>query len=85
MPTYDYICDANGEKYEVFHPMSETINSWGALCEKLNRPLGDTSKDEPVRKLISSAAVISSTSRADPEPACATGGCCPGGSCGLYD
>ncbi len=83
MPTYDYFCEANGEKVEVFHPMSETIHNWGELCERANKPLGDTAKEEPVRKLISGAAVISSGSRVDVEPTCPTGACCPGGGCGL--
>ncbi|MES9946924.1 MAG: regulator [gamma proteobacterium symbiont of Ctena orbiculata] len=85
MPTYDYYCDANGEKVEVFHPMNETISNWGALCKKVDRPLGDTAESEPVRKLIGGAAVISSASRADPEPACPAGGCCPSGGCGFNE
>ncbi|MES9969900.1 MAG: zinc ribbon domain-containing protein [Candidatus Thiodiazotropha sp.] len=85
MPTYDYYCEANGEKIEVFHPMSEVIANWGELCEKANRSLGDTDKGEPVRKLISGAAVISSSNRVDAEPACATGACCPGGVCGFNE
>lgn len=85
MPTYDYYCDANGEKVEVFHPMNELISNWAELCSKVNRPLGDTAGNEPVRRLISSAAVISSTSLVDSEPACQTGGCCPGGSCGFNE
>jgi predicted nucleic acid-binding Zn ribbon protein len=83
MPTYDYYCEANGEKIEVFHPMSESINNWGELCRKANRSLGDTAEDVPVRRLISGAAVISSSSRVDSEPVCPAAGCCPGGSCGL--
>lgn len=83
MPTYDYFCDANGEKVEVFHPMSELITNWGELCMKANRSLGDTPEEEPVRKLISGAAVISSTSRVDSAPSCPAAGCCQGGSCGF--
>jgi predicted nucleic acid-binding Zn ribbon protein len=83
MPTYDYFCDANGEKVEVFHPMSELITNWGELCNKANRPLGETAENEPVRKLISGGAIISSGSRSEPEPSCPAAGCCQGGSCGL--
>ncbi|MES9972090.1 MAG: zinc ribbon domain-containing protein [Candidatus Thiodiazotropha sp.] len=85
MPTYDYYCDTNGEKVEVFHPMNETISNWGELCKKVNKPLGDTAESEPVRRLISGAAVISSASRVDPEPACPAGGCCPSGGCNFND
>jgi predicted nucleic acid-binding Zn ribbon protein len=85
MPTYDYYCDSNGEKVEVFHPMNEIINNWGDLCRRANRPLGETAESEPVRKLISGAAVINSANRVDPEPACPAGGCCPSGGCGFNE
>lgn len=83
MPTYDYFCEANGSKVEVSHKMSEVISTWGELSARAGIDAGDTPADAPVRKLISSAAVINSTSLSNPEPACARGGCCPGGSCGL--
>lgn len=84
MPTYDYLCEANGQKVEVSHKMNETIGSWGELCSRAGRALGDTPQDAPVKRLISGAAIIGgSSSRSEPLPACASGACCPGGMCGL--
>jgi predicted nucleic acid-binding Zn ribbon protein len=83
MPTYDYYCEANGCKVEVSHKINDIITTWGELSEKAGIGAGDTPADEPVRKLITSAAVINSSALSNPEPACASGGCCPGGSCGL--
>ena len=34
MPTYDYRCDANGRTLEVSHRMSESLSTWGELCER---------------------------------------------------
>ncbi len=82
MPTYDYFCDTNGQKIEVSHKMSESINSWGELCERAHIESGDTPADAPVRKLISGGAVIGASSLKNPEPACSTGGC-SSGFCGL--
>ncbi|MCB1758427.1 MAG: zinc ribbon domain-containing protein [Gammaproteobacteria bacterium] len=82
MPTYDYYCEANDRKVEVIHKMSESIANWGELCQRSGAALGDTPAETPVRKLISGAAIVGSTG-SGPEPACASGGCCPGGMCGL--
>ena len=83
MPTYDYLCETNGRKIEVSHKMSESLNNWGELCERAGIDPGDTPADTPVRRLIGGAAVLSGGMRSEPEPACATGGCCAGGMCGL--
>lgn len=83
MPTYDYFCENNGQKIEVRHSMSEELKNWGELCEKAGIDTGDTPKETPVRRLISGGAFISSSSLSNPEPACSTGSCCPGGTCGF--
>ncbi|MEN8175752.1 MAG: zinc ribbon domain-containing protein [Pseudomonadota bacterium] len=83
MPTYDYLCEANSRKVEVSHKMAEKILSWGELCDRAHIAPGDTPLDAPVRKLLSAGAVIGSSSLKNPEPACSTGSCCPGGVCGL--
>ncbi|MEN8177625.1 MAG: zinc ribbon domain-containing protein [Pseudomonadota bacterium] len=85
MPTYDYFCDANDQKVEVKHRMSEELKNWGELCDKAGIETGDTPMDTPVRRLISGGAFISSSSLSNPEPVCGAGGCCPGGACGLTD
>jgi predicted nucleic acid-binding Zn ribbon protein len=82
MPTYDYFCDTNARKVEVSHKMSETIATWGELCEKSASEPGETPADTPVRRLISGAAIIGSTGSGS-EPPCASGGGCPGGMCRL--
>ena len=83
MPTYDYYCEANDSKVEVSHKMSEVISTWSELSARAGIDAGDTPADAPVRKLITSAAVIDSSSLSNPEPACASGGCCQGGRCGF--
>lgn len=83
MPTYDYLCEANGRKLEVRHRMSEELHTWGELCALAQIEPGETPAETPVRRLISGGAVISSSSLSNPEPACGSGGCCPGGVCGL--
>ena len=85
MPTYDYLCEATGQKVEVRHRMSDEIKTWGELCEMAKLEPGDTPADTPVRRLISGGAFISSSSLSNPEPSCASGSCCPGGVCGLSD
>ena len=83
MPTYDYFCEENGRVVEVFHKLDETLSDWGSLCERAGIEAGDTPRESPVRKMIGSAAVINSSALSNPEPACASGGCCAGGSCGF--
>ena len=82
MPTYDYFCDANGRKVEVSHKMSESIANWGELCARSASEPGDTPAETPVKRLITSAAIISNTGSGN-EPPCTTGGGCPGGMCGF--
>ncbi|MCU7845771.1 MAG: zinc ribbon domain-containing protein [Candidatus Thiodiazotropha sp. (ex Monitilora ramsayi)] len=83
MPTYDYFCESNGRKIEVSHKIDQSVTTWGELAVLAGIDPGDTLLDAPVKKLITSAAVINSATLSNPEPACASGGCCPGGSCGI--
>ena len=86
MPTYDYRCDSNGRVLEVTHRMSESLSTWGELCERTGTTLGDTPASSPVQRLATGGNIISSNSMGSgtaPAPACGTGGCCPGGMCGL--
>jgi hypothetical protein len=84
MPTYDYRCEANGKVVEVSHRMSDTLLTWGDLCERAGVEPGDTPADTPVQKLATGGNVISSNNLGSgTAPPCATGSCCPGGTCGL--
>lgn len=83
MPTYDYFCETNGARVEVQHKMAQTVDSWGELCRLAGIEPGDTPLDAPVKKLITAAAVVDRATLSNPEPACPSGGCCPGGVCGL--
>ena len=77
MPTYDYRCEANGQVYEVQHPMALSPKTWGELREACNLDADPAIPDEaPVRKLLGAAGVVSSRALKNPEPpACARGGC----------
>jgi len=84
MPTYDYVCEANGRRIEVSHKMNDSIESWGELCQRAKIEPGDTPTNAPVRRLISGAAVVGASTLKNPEPppSCGGGGC-SGGMCGL--
>ena len=84
MPTYDYRCDANGRVLEVSHRMSESISTWGDLCQRAGVAPGETPPDSPVHRLATGGNVISSSNLGSGSaPACGAGGCCPTGVCGL--
>jgi len=57
MPTYVYLCEANGASVEVFHSMSEDLETWGELCERAGCEPGDTPKDAAVSRQIFAPAV----------------------------
>jgi len=84
MPTYDYRCDVNGKVLEVSHRMSDTIVTWGDLCERAGVEPGNTPVDSPVQRLATGGNVVSSNNLGSgTAPACTTGSGCPGGACGL--
>jgi hypothetical protein len=84
MPTYDYRCDTNGRVLEVNHRMSESLSTWGELCEHAGIEPAGTPIDAPVHRLATGGNVISSNSLGSgTAPACSTGACCPGGMCSL--
>ena len=84
MPTYDYLCEANGQVLEVKHAMSEAVKTWGELCERAGITCGDTSPEAPVSKLATGGQGVKRSSLgSDTAPACSSGGCCGGGVCSL--
>ena len=66
MPTYDYRCNANGRTLEVSHRMSESLSTWGELCERAGIDPGETVVDAPVHRLATGGNVISSNSMPGP-------------------
>ncbi|MCC7123273.1 MAG: hypothetical protein IT178_00380 [Acidobacteria bacterium] len=60
MPTYDYLCAANGRTVEVQHRMSEEITTWGELCQRAGVAPDDTPADAPVAKTFTRAGVLQS-------------------------
>lgn len=81
MPTYDYLCEANGRVVEVSHKMSEAIATWGELCARAGVERGATPADAPVQRLISGGAVISSANLGSTERPCDYGTPCGGCAC----
>lgn len=82
MPTYDYRCESNGRTVEVRHGMSESIRTWGELCERARIEPGETPADSPVTRLITGGGIISESGSGEPMPSCSTG-TCGTGFCGL--
>jgi hypothetical protein len=83
MPTYDYLCEANGRVVEAKHRMSETLSTWGELCACAGLDAGDTPTNSPVQRLATGGQIVKSGSLGESAPPCASGPCCGGGSCGF--
>ena len=80
MPRYDYFCAANGRTVEVRHGMSETIATWGELCERAGHDPGDTPADAAIERKIGGGLPLT---RRRGEPVAASGACgCGPSSCG---
>jgi len=84
MPTYEYLCEANGRVVEVSHKMAEKVKTWGELCQRAEIAPGKIDVKTPVTKLMSAGFVNtgSSNSGACEMPACGTSGC-GSGLCGM--
>lgn len=77
MPTYDYRCEANGQVYEVHHPMALSPKTWGELRAACALDADPAIPDDaPVTRLLGASGVVSPRALKNPEaPACARGGC----------
>jgi predicted nucleic acid-binding Zn ribbon protein len=85
MPTYEYLCEANGRVVEVSHKMAEKVNSWGELCKLAEIAPGKTHPNTPVTKLMSAGYVNTGSSSNDSVcevPSCGAGPC-GSGVCGM--
>ncbi len=78
MPTYDYLCPANGRVVEVSHKMAERMTTWA---------LDGTPGNAKVERLITGGNVLTGSLGSAYERPCDTGPCgapaCGGGGCAL--
>ncbi|MGC3981318.1 MAG: hypothetical protein QM808_08675 [Steroidobacteraceae bacterium] len=85
MPTYEYLCEANGRVVEVSHKMAEKVKTWGELCKRAEIAAGKTDPKAKVIKLMSAGFVQTGSTGA--EAMCESPGCgagpCGSGLCGL--
>jgi len=58
MPRYDYYCEDNDRKIEVFHSISTQLSTWGELCDLANIDLGDTPAGSEIRKIITTPPMM---------------------------
>ena len=86
MPSYDYYCESNERVLEVRHGISDRVETWGELCERLGIPRDGTPASAPVRRLANGGQVVRSDSLGSGMmPPCESGGpCCGGGACSNY-
>ena len=80
MPTYDYLCEANGRVLEVQHRMNDSIATWGELCACNGIDAGNTPADAPVKKLATGGNVVTGAKDSGGHT-CSSGPCCGGGMC----
>ncbi|MCX7058320.1 MAG: zinc ribbon domain-containing protein [Proteobacteria bacterium] len=88
MPTYDYVCPANGEVLEVEHKLAEKLTTWGELCQRTGREPGATPRATPITRLITGGHVLRAGALgSQQERPCDTSPCaaraCGGGACGF--
>lgn len=57
--------------------MSESVSTWGELCERAQRDPGDTPADAPVERLIAASGSVHGGECGSGE-AMGGGGCCSG-------
>ena len=74
MPLYDYKCEKCDAVFEVSHRMSETPDLECPKCQA-----------KEVRKVLTTGGLVGTSTGGCDAPAlpASSGGCCPGGMCGL--
>ena len=91
MLTYTYYCKDNDQTVEVSHRMTETITTWGDLCEKAGISMGSTNAVAHVERVITGGylaisqritGAIPDTCCHNPE-SCMPSHSCSGGCCGI--
>ncbi len=76
MPYYEYQCATNGEIVEVRHGMSERLTTWGQLVDRAAVDPGDTPKDAPIQRIMSTTVAVTATSGQANFQGCGTGCAC---------
>lgn len=87
MPTYDYYCPENGQTVEVSHRISESISTWGEICERAGMESNGIPIESPVRRVLSSPYIggaNSSSPAPSPQQGGGGGGCGRIGGCGCH-
>lgn len=69
MPTYQYVCAANGVTVEVKHRMSESPGTWGELCSTAGMAPDGTPPESPVAKMLTATFVAGGAKGGDTAPA----------------
>jgi len=82
MPTYDYLCSANGRVVEVEHPMAERITTWAQLCERAGIERGDTPPRTKVERLATGGNVVHAGALGSRQERPCDSGPCAAPSCG---
>ncbi len=65
MPVYEYFCQTNKTAVEIEHPITESLSTWGELCDRTGIDPGETPKDSPVEKLLFPAGIATPKTNAD--------------------
>jgi hypothetical protein len=86
MPNYDYHCPANGRTVNVRHSMLDGCLNWADVCERTGEPLGDTSPEAPVERLLHGGFLKVRRRRGANAagPVSHTGSCCGVQGCGSH-
>lgn len=61
MPHYEYHCPDNGRTLEVYHGMSDRLQTWGELCAKAECDVGTTPANAAIERVISGGLAMFSS------------------------
>ncbi len=80
MLTYEYFCEENQQTLQVRHGMTESLKTWGELCQAAGVDTGETPATTPVERLISGGLMLiansDSAERSGPPLPMYGSGCC---------
>jgi hypothetical protein len=79
MPSYEYLCGANGRTLEVRHAMAQRLETWGELSDLAGADPGETPLDAPVERLMSAPVPLTGSGEGPADTG--FGGCGAGCAC----